>query len=1338
MRFKSVLGAIIFVICACIGALVIFVHTNSFGSLLTRVISDLSLKKTNTEIRIRNIGISVFPPGIELNRVRIKKNIGPDETLFAELGKLGFYVSLIELEEKKLTFGEIRISDSVIDYDFPKKNEETKEIDRRLINQIFDLSEEAPVRIDTLLIENSRIHANHDLLEARRLKIFKKGKDFIARFHLSNIKPSADDEHTIDEVWGDLEISRNNIDIYRLKVLHDVQTLLLKGRITNYPRLKGAEAVFNGEAHLNLRNFEKNVTLPPKITFQHGFANIIFQLNYRNGDLNGKSQFSVDSFISSVADAKKVIGEIQLSPEHIQLLSLQVTNQNEKANLLAPAVVYDFNTKKFLTTVVKAKVENVEIPNALKSEPSLHVLKGQMTGVVSITHDSGDFRFRPDNGYVIKNLGLVVGDKKPLPIIMITSATMRDGQVSIVNGEVHISSHVTLPRSKFELDGFISKSGPRFSIIDAQINLEDLGNIARLDIKGAGTLGVEVTGSLKDTNINLKGKLRGFEILGYRLGETDTEMTLALGDDSVLINKFESRFGSTPISGTGAVNWKNGDIALGINSPTTNFHDLSQILHPLFVKIDFLPQDLNFNGRVDASIFGKINLDELKIKSGVKFTDLVAYGESINSGSLDLRLSDRILTFSNIEAEKGKGDIFGNFQFFLKQDRLKTSIKWENISLSSFNLSKLLHLNIDSQVSGSLAGEGPVKDYVLNFRTKLFDTQSPDYKFPDSEVEMLIHPSYLKGKFNFLGNTLTSNFDVALDKKGKSDLNLKVTLPDAKPILVALLGQHLENENIRGRMFFDLSTNFTGVFNNMNLSAQMREFTLIHPEFNFRYTSTEPDFIIRKNLIEKWDMAIRQPDMSFSAKGSGEFGKSVDLSQSLEVNAKVLDILAAHVLSAEGFLKGRAHVTSKGDEYNLALSSSTDMLNLSIDGIPIPLNEVSYDVELIDQRLLIRQMKSMIDNGSVSLKGEIFFDDKEPDLNIKYVLDRAEFPVYGKSSVNLSGEGIILGSQFPYDVGGEITVNKALIVNELNEFSAKGGSLGDVRYLPRNQESILGKLFRLNVNVKADSNIRVSNSLMDVSLKGESRIYGSPTRLRGEGRVTANPGSSRVYFKNNEYRISSADISFSPKKLITNPDFDIEAFTYITNYRVVAKAYGDLERFNFDLSSDPPLTRNSILSLIAFGYTDDLQNAINQKDRQSLTQIGVGSFVFDRFKISDILNKQFGLQVNLGTVFEQSGTDSLLSAKSQGQNLDGTTTLGRTKSATKLELKKRLNEAMSISVSSTMGGSIGQRQSMNLTYGVNKNVQLQGVFEKRTNAEGEEDIIDTSAGGDVKFRWSFK
>jgi translocation and assembly module TamB len=247
-------------------------------------------------------------------------------------------------------------------------------------------------------------------------------------------------------------------------------------------------------------------------------------------------------------------------------------------------------------------------------------------------------------------------------------------------------------------------------------------------------------------------------------------------------------------------------------------------------------------------------------------------------------------------------------------------------------------------------------------------------------------------------------------------------------------------------------------------------------------------------------------------------------------------------------------------------------------------------------------------------------------------------------------------------------------------------------------------------------------------------LSGSPSRLKGDGNLRAPLNTSRIFFKNNEYFLTNVDINFSPKKEVSNPDFDIHALTYISNYKVNAKAYGDLERFNFDLTSEPALTRNSILSLIAFGYSDEIQSTLTQDQQQNLTQVGVGSFVFDRFKISDILNKQFGLQVNLGTVFEQSQTASLLSGRSQ----DGQGLVGRTRTATKIELKKRLDDALNLSVSSTMGGSIGQRQSMNLNYSLNKKVQLEGVYELRTNAEGEEDIIDNSIGGDLKFRWTFK
>ncbi|MBA2403833.1 MAG: hypothetical protein H0V66_03600 [Bdellovibrionales bacterium] len=96
MRFKSILGAFIFICLASLVATVIFVQTKSFGRIVTKVITDLSQRRAQTAVSIKSIGISLFPPGIELNQVRLKKKLGPDERFQSEIGRLGFYIVLIE------------------------------------------------------------------------------------------------------------------------------------------------------------------------------------------------------------------------------------------------------------------------------------------------------------------------------------------------------------------------------------------------------------------------------------------------------------------------------------------------------------------------------------------------------------------------------------------------------------------------------------------------------------------------------------------------------------------------------------------------------------------------------------------------------------------------------------------------------------------------------------------------------------------------------------------------------------------------------------------------------------------------------------------------------------------------------------------------------------------------------------------------------------------------------------------------------------------------------------------------------------------------------------------
>lgn len=1337
MRFKSILGAFIFICVASILTFVIFIQTKTFGRLATKVITDLSERNAQTEVGIKSIGISIFPPGVELNQVSVKKEFAPDKIFKAEFGQLGFYIGLVELEERKLTLGEIRISDSTIDFTFPEDqdDEELKEIDKALIDKVFAISEDLPVRIDTLLLQNTMIFANHDIIEAKRLKLFKKGDSFTTRFHLANLKPLKEKDFSLDEIWGDASIGRKNISIYRLKVQHDVHTLLLKGKIKNYPALKNAEASVTGESSIYISNIKENLSLPEMIQLESGVANLGFSIKMKENKFSGKADLALNDLRSSVAYADQILASTEFDEDVVKLNKLSLVHNNESLKLLGPSEIFNFKNKKTLYQPLVAEVKEVELNNALRILPSLEPLKGKLTGEVSFNYKNGDLFFKPKDGFLIHNLGLIVGKEKPFTVLMAPKAKLTSSSFRVFNSEFQMDALVEMKQTLLDVHGFVNSKYVGFKVDDAIVDLEDFGNIADLDIKGKGTLDIAVQGPLEDTVINLKGKTQGFEILKYRLGQVDKDVSIGLKDSNVIIHKMEALYRNTPVSGTGVINYDNLDIALGINSQKANLHDLKEILFPIFSKLDFLPEDLDLNAKVDAEIFGKTAIQDLKLKADVQFTDLIAYGETLNSGSLRVQLKNEVISLKDLAANKGRrGQLRGDFEYSLETEKMKLNYEWENIALIGLNITKKAKLNLNGYISGQLSGEGTSKDYDLHLIGKMEETRTRVHTFDDSNFNMKISPKRVSGIVNFLGEIIKSDFNIALAREEESQLKLNVSVPEIKPFAIAFLGHHLETEEIDGELRFNLDTKFLGSLRSVDLRGNLETLVFKHENFNIDYHSKESQFLIENDKVKSWDLSIQQPDLFIQTKGEGEFNKNISLIHELHFNSRLFELLLAPVLSSEGFIRNIIRIDGNRGDYQVSASSKAQNLNFTIDAFPFPLNKLSYALEYSGHRLIIQSLKTSLENGLVNLEGDVFFDDNEPDVNIKYVLDKAEIPILGKSLVNISGEGIILGNESPYNVGGEIFINKAQLVNELNEFNSKSNALSQIRFLPPSQESPVGRLLNLNVNVKAENPIHISNSLMDVSLKGEVMILGNPARPRGEGRLYSLPNSSRVFFKNNEYFLTNVDLNFNPKKEITNPDFDVQAYTVISSYTVYAKAYGDLERFNFDLTSEPSLSRNSILSLIAFGYSDEIQSTLTQDQQQNLTQVGVGSFVFDRFKISDILNKQFGLQVNLGTVFEQSQTDSLLSGRTQ----EGQGTIGRTRSATKIELKKRLDEALSLSVSSTMGGGIGQRQSMNLNYSVSKKVQLEGVYELRTNAEGEEDIIDNSIGADIKFRWTFK
>ena len=178
---------------------------------------------------------------------------------------------------------------------------------------------------------------------------------------------------------------------------------------------------------------------------------------------------------------------------------------------------------------------------------------------------------------------------------------------------------------------------------------------------------------------------------------------------------------------------------------------------------------------------------------------------------------------------------------------------------------------------------------------------------------------------------------------------------------------------------------------------------------------------------------------------------------------------------------------------------------------------------------------------------------------------------------------------------------------------------------------------------------------------------------------------------------------------------------------------GESSNYDIDLSSTPALSREDILSLLTLGFTGEVSKDLEDAQRASLSSVGIGSLIFDKFQINKGLQSSLGLSVSVAPEILDS-EESLLRGRSTSEGGGAT----RVRTASKIQVQKKLNDELDLSVSSTVGGSIQQRQEMNLNYKLNKNFSVQGIYELKS-FEDEQEVQDpNSVGLDLKFRMNFK
>jgi len=195
-----------------------------------------------------------------------------------------------------------------------------------------------------------------------------------------------------------------------------------------------------------------------------------------------------------------------------------------------------------------------------------------------------------------------------------------------------------------------------------------------------------------------------------------------------------------------------------------------------------------------------------------------------------------------------------------------------------------------------------------------------------------------------------------------------------------------------------------------------------------------------------------------------------------------------------------------------------------------------------------------------------------------------------------------------------------------------------------------------------------------------------------------------------------------PDPEVFNPQFSLGGAANVAGYKIGIFATGSAESPKISFSSNPALSQEDILSLLAFGYTGEEAKKVSSTEKSALTYTEVGSVLLEQLRISQDLESK-GVKVIVAPSISESESN-IIRPKSTAT------------AAPKVYLQTKILNNLEASLGSTFGSTQTNELDASLEYRLGKRASVNAVYEQEPGVQANEPR--RSYGTDIKFRWGFK
>jgi len=595
-----------------------------------------------------------------------------------------------------------------------------------------------------------------------------------------------------------------------------------------------------------------------------------------------------------------------------------------------------------------------------------------------------------------------------------------------------------------------------------------------------------------------------------------------------------------------------------------------------------------------------------------------AWGERFDSAQGAVALEGSEVRVSGARVRKGKGVVAGSGSFHLERKTFRVDARAENLALAehqwaagtkkvtgaaSFSFAGTGRLSKDESRLEELRGEGTagVRDAAVDGRA--IGSWTLGIRAEGERVRVEAQSDFLKARiagagevslrerFPLEGRMEFRNLDLAaaLDAAGVSHGQMNGSADG----IVRLSGEASRPEAIA----------VAGTVTRLELGwseGQGRARTLRGTSpVNWRLAE-------RKLFVEGLQLEGEGSNLRSSGVVDLRPGGAVQGAVSGTLNLSVAGSFLTKVDTA-GFATLNVELGGTTAEPSILGKMEVREVSVGSEELPIGLSKGNGVITFSRQRATIREFTAEAGGGPVKLSGDADIGAGRVSYRLRAEGQavRLRYPP-GFSSV-LNGTLILAGNNRRSLLEGEVQILRGGTRRSVDLAAILAGLKQPTR-TPSSNDWLQGA--QLNVGIVSAPDMQLETSLArNLQTDVRLRLRGTALNPSVLGRMDITGGE--IEFQGTRYTLNRGDVSFvNPFRIEPVVNLDVE--TRVSGYDVSITLSGPLQKLNVTYRSDPPLTLNEVITLLAVGRAptiDPTLAAQQTSQARSLSQIGADTVV---------------------------------------------------------------------------------------------------------------------------------